>query len=165
MKLFKFLKRILIVLLVFVLLISVGYTYFISPDDYKFSNFEYTTDQIPSEFDHFKIAFFSDCNISTQEDVTRFEKIITELNTKTFDMVKIEFSVIRNAKSNKELISDYKKHQKYIIEKLLQKISENRKFINYGVPIAYLKLDKVALTSVDTFHHTFILKTEKLEEV
>ena len=87
MKLFKFLKRILIVLLVFVLLISVGYTYFISPNDYKFSNFEYTTDQIPSEFDHFKIAFFSDCNISTQEDVTRFEKIIGELNTKTFDMI------------------------------------------------------------------------------
>ena len=87
MKLFKILKRIFIVLLVLILSVSAGYTYFISPNDYKFSTYSYTTDKIPSEFDHFKIAFFSDCNISSKDDITRFEKIIKELNNKTFDMV------------------------------------------------------------------------------
>ena len=75
MKLFKILKRIFIVLLVLILSVSAGYTYFISPNDYKFSTYSYTTDKIPSEFDHFKIAFFSDVHINSKEDVKRFETI------------------------------------------------------------------------------------------
>ena len=114
--------------------------------------------------------FIEDVTVRTDNFINvifapKIERYTGNKNTKTFDMVKIEFSVIRNGKSNKELIAEYKKHQKYIIDKLLQKISENKRFINYGVPIEYLKLDRVTLTSVDTFHHTFILKTEKLEEV
>lgn len=87
MRLFKLLNKIFLVLVVLSIIVAGGYTYFISPDDYKFSTYEYTSSKIPSVFDHFKIAFFSDVHINSKEDVKRFETIIKELNTKTFDMV------------------------------------------------------------------------------
>ena len=87
MKLFKLLNKIFLILVVVSFLIAAGYTYFISPNDYKFSTYEYTSSKIPSEFDHFKIAFFSDVHLNSKEDIERFETIIKELNTKTFDMV------------------------------------------------------------------------------
>lgn len=87
MKLFKFLKKIFFILIILSVVVAGGYTYFISPDDYTFTVYEYKTNKIPSVFDYFKIAFFSDTHLKTKEDITRFEEIINELNTKTFDMV------------------------------------------------------------------------------
>lgn len=87
MRLFKILKRIILVLIVLSLLVITAYTYFISPNDYSFSSYQYTTKDIPSAFDNFKIAFFSDCHLKTSEDIQRFDKIINDLNEKTFDMI------------------------------------------------------------------------------
>ena len=58
-----------------------------SPDDYTFSTYQYVTNKIPADFNNFKIAFFSDCNLSSSQDIERFDKIVDELNEKTFDMV------------------------------------------------------------------------------
>lgn len=87
MRLFKTLRNILITLFVSFLIITIAYTYFISPNAYKFSTYEYKTAQIPSVFDRFKIAYFSDVHLNSTKDIDCFEKIIDELNTKTFDMV------------------------------------------------------------------------------
>lgn len=86
MRFVKILKKIVLVLIVLSLLLITAYTYFISPDDYTFSSSQYITQKIPSVFDHFKIAFFSDCHLKTKYDIQRFSEIIDELNEKTFDM-------------------------------------------------------------------------------
>jgi hypothetical protein len=87
MSLTSLLKKLVCVLLVLVILLSVVYTFVISPNDYTISSYEYTTTSIPSQFDHFKIAFFSDCHIRNEDDIERLDKIVSSLNEKTFDMV------------------------------------------------------------------------------
>ena len=87
MKLLKILKRIICLLVVFSIISLIGYTYFLSPTNYAISSYQYTSSKIPSQFDHFKIALFSDCHIKTNDDIERFEKMIDDLNDKPFNMV------------------------------------------------------------------------------
>lgn len=133
MKLFRILRKTILILIVLSLLIVTGYTYFVSPTDYKFSTYQYETDQIPSVFNQFKIAFFSDCHIKTSDDVTRFDEIITELNTKTFDMVIFGGDLFENKPIETEKIS-----------KILKKIeSQYGKFAVLGEKDDTLEVTKV----------------------
>jgi hypothetical protein len=86
MSLTKLLKRLICILLAIAVIVSVIYTFMISPNDYVISSYEYATTSIPSEFDHFKIAFFSDCHIRNEDDIERLSKIVDSLNEKTYDM-------------------------------------------------------------------------------
>lgn len=85
----KIIQRFILALIIFTFIIVVGYTYLLSPKDYHFSSYEYINKNITSELNGFTIAYLSDINLTDQKSVTRFEKIVDELNQKDFDMVVI----------------------------------------------------------------------------
>lgn len=87
MKSFKLIRRLLLLLIVFAILLCFGYAYFLSPDDYTFQNDYYINSSINSHLNGLKIAYISDINISDQKSIERLENIVESLNTKTFDMI------------------------------------------------------------------------------
>lgn len=87
MKTLRIIRRFIIIIIVLALIILGSYAYFISPTDYTFHNYDYVHKNIASELNGFKIAFISDVNLNKQEDLTRFNKAIDELNEYPFDMV------------------------------------------------------------------------------
>ena len=59
------------------------------PFHQKIMNFmnKYISSLVSSQLNGFKIAFISDVNLTDQDSITRFEKIVDELNEYPFDMV------------------------------------------------------------------------------
>ena len=86
MKLFRIIKKCLLILLILVLIILCIYTYFLSPNDYGFKNYQYQNAVVPSELNGFKIAYISDINLH-QDNYEHFTKAIESLNERNFDMV------------------------------------------------------------------------------
>ena len=87
MKFLRFMRRLIVVLIVFILLGGSLYTYFISPKTYSFKQYNYINSTIPSAMNGLKIAYLSDINIDDQNSITRLEDIIDELNNKPFDIL------------------------------------------------------------------------------
>ncbi|MEG0275929.1 MAG: metallophosphoesterase [Coprobacillus sp.] len=87
MKKLRFIRRLILLLIVFGLIGLGYYTYAISPTDYQFSTYEYKNQNIDSKLNGFKIAFISDTHLSDQKSLDRLEGMIKKLNTYTFDMV------------------------------------------------------------------------------
>ena len=56
-------------------------------EDYEFHEQKYISSLVSSQLNGFKIAFISDVNLTDQDSITRFEKIVDELNEYPFDMV------------------------------------------------------------------------------
>ena len=85
----KLIRRLLLLLIVFGLCFLGYYVYAISPEDYEFHEQKYISSLVSSQLNGFKIAFISDVNLTDQDSITRFEKIVDELNEYPFDMVKM----------------------------------------------------------------------------
>lgn len=83
----KIVKRLLLALILFAFIFTIGYTYILSPKDYHFTSYEYVNKNITSDLNGFKVAYLSDINLTDQKSLERFEKIVSELNEKDFDMV------------------------------------------------------------------------------
>lgn len=87
MKKLRFIRRLILLLIVFGLLFLGYYTYVVSPKDYTFTNYEYVHKNIDSQLNGFKIAYLSDINLTDKNSLERFQKIISKLNQYPFDMV------------------------------------------------------------------------------
>lgn len=87
MKIFKLIRRLILLLIVFAILLCFGYAYFLSPDDYTFKNYDYINSSLDSSLSGLKIAYMSDLNLTDSKSIERLEKIIQELNEKPFDMI------------------------------------------------------------------------------
>lgn len=87
MKIFKFIRRLILIIIIFSIVIFGGYGYFLSPNDYGFKKYEYTHKNISSQLNDFKIAFISDLNLNNKENLTKLNKAIEELNSYPFDMI------------------------------------------------------------------------------
>ena len=87
MKLFKLIRRLILLLIVFTILLCFSYAYFLSPDDYTFKNHDYINSLLDSSLNGLKIAYISDINITDNNSIERLEKIIKELNEKPFDII------------------------------------------------------------------------------
>lgn len=87
MKLFKLIRRLILLLIVFTILLCFGYAYFLSPNDYTFKNYDYINPSLNSSLNGLKIAYMSDLNITDSHSIERLEKIIKELNEKPYDMI------------------------------------------------------------------------------
>ena len=83
----KLIRRLILLLIVFGLCFLGYYVYAISPEDYEFHEQKYISSLVSSQLNGFKIAFISDGNLTDQDSITRFEKIVDELNEYPFDMV------------------------------------------------------------------------------
>ena len=66
MKIFKFIRRLILIIIIFSIVIFGGYGYFLSPNDYGFKKYEYTHKNISSQLNGFKIAFISDLNLNNK---------------------------------------------------------------------------------------------------
>lgn len=87
MKKLKIIRRIIFIVAILCLIIIGSYTYFISPSDYGFENYNFVHKNIPSELNGFKIAYISDINLNDKNDLERLQKAIEELNEQPFDMI------------------------------------------------------------------------------
>lgn len=87
MKKLRIIRRLISLLIVFGLLFLGYYTYMISPTDYQLSTYEYVNKKIDSSLNGFKIAYIADTNLTNKKSVERFEKMISKLNDRPFDMV------------------------------------------------------------------------------
>lgn len=87
MKKLRLIRRLILLLIVFSLLLTIGYVYFVSPSSYQFSHYEYVNKNISSPLNGFKIAFLSDIGIKDEKSIDRLNEIIDKLNEYTFDMV------------------------------------------------------------------------------
>ncbi len=108
MKKLKFLRRLILLLIVFGLLFTCCYTYFISPKDYHFSKYSYINENINSDLNGFKIAFFSDLHLSDEKSIHRLKNIVDDLNKEPFDMIifggdLFDFNIFQNKDISKIL--------------------------------------------------------------
>ena len=87
MKKLRVIRRLILILIVLSLIVTGVYTYFISPTDYCFKNEVFTHKNISSQLNGFKIAFISDINLTNQDDISRLNTIIDNLNEYAFDML------------------------------------------------------------------------------
>lgn len=106
---YKIIRKIISILVVFTIIFTVCFTYFISPNDYKISNYSYINSKIPSAFNNFKIAFISDCNIRNKDDINRLKDMITKVNKENIDMAVFTGDLFdQDVVNNKDLSSALK---------------------------------------------------------
>ncbi len=83
----KLIKRLLIILLI----ISIGVTYYysryIAPKNYVVTDYTISDTMLPDTFNGFTIGYISDINLSLASDIDRLEKIVSSINEQNFDMV------------------------------------------------------------------------------
>lgn len=95
---FKFFRRLILLLIVFGLFATGGYVYFYSSKDYHFSNYEYVNTNVGSKLNGFKIAYISDINIEENDDsVKRLKNIVKDLDDNPYDMVLFGGDLFDNA--------------------------------------------------------------------
>ncbi|MCD7809769.1 MAG: hypothetical protein LUH02_10525 [Erysipelotrichaceae bacterium] len=87
MKSLQIIRRIILIAIVVSLIVICGYGFFISPTECTFKNIRYVNENIGSDLNDFKIAFISDVNLTNDDSLERFSKIVDNLNDETFDMV------------------------------------------------------------------------------
>lgn len=85
-------KKILIKLLIVISLIgtiigSYFYSIKIAPTAFRLSMTTVNDSSLPKEFNNFKIAYFSDLNLSTADDLDRLKNIVTKINSANVQMV------------------------------------------------------------------------------
>lgn len=78
--------------------------------------------------------------------------------TATFDFVEI-FVLVRSEFPDK--ISFIKNHQKELVQLVIQKIQEDKKFQKFGVPVSVLRLTDLRLLQGDTIRYLFEIKKVK----
>lgn len=83
----KFIKRFILFILILGIFFVCYYTYFLSPDDYYFAQYQYESTKISSKLDGCKIAFISDINLTEEQELTKLNQAIKELNQYPFDMI------------------------------------------------------------------------------
>ncbi|MCD8027464.1 MAG: hypothetical protein LUF02_02135 [Erysipelotrichaceae bacterium] len=89
MKIFKIIRRIIVLIIVLSLIVLCGFGFFVSPNEYTFKNirFRYVNENVGSDLNDFKIAFISDVNLNDDDSLERFSNIVDDLNEQDFDMV------------------------------------------------------------------------------
>lgn len=68
------------------LALTLVHVFVLSKNEYTIKSYSYTSTKLPRRYDGFKVAFISDVHLETNDDITRFAKIIKDLNTHHFDL-------------------------------------------------------------------------------
>ena len=77
-----------------------------------------------------------------------------------FDQVIVEMSLIQGNKTREEMTSFIKQHKKAIKLKAVDTLRNSRKYNRYGVPVNFLKYERMVLTRDNVLELTFALKIE-----
>jgi len=94
-----------------------------------------------------------------------FEKFAHNNRRKTFDYITIELSVISSGFDNdiRKFREDFKKHKKEYDAYIVKELEANTKFKNFGIPINFLKVDKILITNDWLCIYTLSLKIDSPE--
>jgi hypothetical protein len=74
-----------------------------------------------------------------------YEREPENTNTKTFDFIRVE--VLTAALNKYDLYEWAKKFKDTLISNILKKLESDKRFIKYGVPINFLRLDNIIITN------------------
>lgn len=98
-----------------------------------------------------------------------FEKFAYNNRRKTFDYITIELSLISSGFDNDivKFREDFKKRKKEYDAYIVKELKANAKFKNFGIPINFLKVDKILITNDWLCIYTLSLKIDspEVEEV
>ncbi len=72
--------------MVLCIVLTTAYVYFLSPTAYKIRNVSYGSVKVNDALDGMTIAYVSDLNLSSKEDLEYFNKFIDKLNNQAFDL-------------------------------------------------------------------------------
>lgn len=80
--------KIIVILILIVLIGGFSYLAFYHlPYAVTVSKNQVVSSQLPEEFNQFKVGFFSDLDLKNEDDITRLERIVTEINAQDYDLV------------------------------------------------------------------------------
>ncbi len=82
----KKIKKFILCVFTFLIVISC-ICIFVSPHLCLIKKYDIVNEAIPSEFDHFKIGFFSDLDLQNDRDIQRLQKIVNQINKERFDLI------------------------------------------------------------------------------
>lgn len=92
-----------------------------------------------------------------------FEREPGNKNTKTFDRIRIFFSLM-GKKSMPARDKELRLHQKDLARIAIAKIKDSKQFQRYDIPINFLKVDHMTITCQDELEIVFVLKSIPKEE-
>lgn len=71
-----------------------------------------------------------------------FERIPENENKNTFDFIRVDINIIKNFEGKRKYIRE---HHNEICNMVLRKIEKDNRFLKYGIPINFLKIEKATL--------------------
>ena len=90
--------------------------------------------------------------------VSRF---VNETNKKkVFDQVVVEMPLIQGSRTKEEMVDFIKQNKKAIKSKAVATLEKSKRYARYGVPVNFLKYEKMILTRDNVLEITFSLKIE-----
>ena len=94
-----------------------------------------------------------------------FEKFSHNNRRKTFDYITIELSIISSGFDNdiRKFRETFKKEKKQYDAYIVKELKANTKFKNFGIPINFLKVDKILITNDWLCIYTLSLKIDSPE--
>lgn len=135
--------------------------------NHTFSDFieRYNTiiEEGPDDF-YFKYPCEYIVKYSEDKEVNRFirkisnpsiERAVGNTTPNTFDFVRIRLGIPPKTGTRRAFIE---KHMHDLIKIVLRKLSENKRYQRYGVPVEYLAIDHVVITAQDELEIVFKLK-------
>lgn len=96
-------------------------------------------------------------NFIYKVSVPRFEREPENRNTKTFDFIRVNVSIPSKSKYPQRKIF-IENNIKYITAVVLGNIKERKVYQKFGVPVEYLKIEKLTITKSDELEMLFRLK-------
>lgn len=87
-----------------------------------------------------------------------FERATGNMTKGTFDFIRVEVGII--TEWHEDRLKYIKKHKDEITKRVLERIKENKRFQNFGVPINFLKVSNITLTLDSALVYVFELKTK-----
>lgn len=77
-----------------------------------------------------------------------------------FDQVVVEMPLIQGDRTRKEMMNFIRQYKKAIKLKAVDTLKNSRKYDRYGVPVNFLKYERMVLTRDNVLEITFVLKIE-----
>lgn len=92
----------------------------------------------------------------TKIEKPTFERTPENENNNTFDFIRVDVNILKNFDEKRKYIRN---HHNEICNMVLKKIEKDKRFLKYGIPINFLKIEKATLISrMDIIEFLFSIK-------
>lgn len=100
---FKF-RQFIVISLIFVLILSVAYGYFIAPNNVYLNRIDFQSTAVSDTFNGFEITLLSDLNLTDSEDVEALETQVANINDQETQMVLFDGDLYEDAIFDEETV-------------------------------------------------------------